>query len=300
MLPKLSIIIPSYNQGAYIEETLLSIINQNYPAKELIVIDGGSTDNTVDIIKRYEQHITYWVSENDNGQSHAINKGFAKATGDYIAWMNSDDVYSKEAFKVIFTKPAIEQYDFIFGAVNVGEYVDEKAVYYGFNKKRKLGLYNLLHFFYSADYIIPSQSVFIKRDFILQHNIGFLNEGYHYCMDMEWYCRIALARPLQFEYTEALSFFRINNSTKTGSQYFGMQAEAIQVFLNYRKYLNSIQERKMFKLIFYHRIKNALFRNKINVKINSLLAIAWRLPVYALSDKRFLGLFKKALFNSCL
>ncbi|WP_461485736.1 glycosyltransferase family 2 protein, partial [Pedobacter sp.] len=96
--PKISIVTPSYNQGQYIEETILSILNQNYPNLEYIIIDGGSTDHTVEIIKKYEDRITYWVSEKDNGQSHAINKGFEKATGEIFAYLNSDDCYYPNTF----------------------------------------------------------------------------------------------------------------------------------------------------------------------------------------------------------
>jgi len=92
-LPKISIVTPSFNQGQYIEETILSIVNQNYPNLEYIIIDGGSTDNTVEIIKKYEKHLAYWVSEKDKGQSEAINKGFRKATGDIVCWINSDDFF---------------------------------------------------------------------------------------------------------------------------------------------------------------------------------------------------------------
>lgn len=90
--PKISIIVPSYNQGQYLEETLLSIINQVYPNLELIVVDGGSTDNSVDIIKKFRQQITWWVSEKDTGQSDAINKGLKIASGLIISWVNSDDM----------------------------------------------------------------------------------------------------------------------------------------------------------------------------------------------------------------
>jgi glycosyltransferase involved in cell wall biosynthesis len=90
-LPKISILTPSYNQGQYIEQTIQSILSQNYPNLEYIVIDGGSTDNTVEILKKYDQHITYWVSEKDRGQSHAINKGIEKCTGVLFNWLNSDD-----------------------------------------------------------------------------------------------------------------------------------------------------------------------------------------------------------------
>ena len=91
--PKISIVTPSFNQGQYIEETILSVLSQNYPNLEYIIIDGGSTDNTVSIIKKYEDRITYWVSEPDKGQSHAINKGIEKCTGEIFNWLNSDDFY---------------------------------------------------------------------------------------------------------------------------------------------------------------------------------------------------------------
>ncbi|MCK5784242.1 MAG: glycosyltransferase [Desulfobacterales bacterium] len=96
--PKISIVIPSFNQGIFLERTLLSIINQNYPEFEIVIIDGGSTDDTISIINKYEQYISYWVSEKDHGQSHALNKGFARATGEIFAWQNSDDIYLPDAF----------------------------------------------------------------------------------------------------------------------------------------------------------------------------------------------------------
>lgn len=89
--PKITIITPSFNQGHFIEQTICSILDQGYPNLEYIIIDGGSSDNTIDIIKRYSDRITYWVSESDRGQAHAINKGLEKATGDIINWINSDD-----------------------------------------------------------------------------------------------------------------------------------------------------------------------------------------------------------------
>lgn len=91
--PKISVIMPSYNQGAFIEETIRSILLQNYPALELIIMDGGSTDETVDILKKYDKWIHFWVSKKDNGQSDAMNKGWHKATGDVVAFINSDDYY---------------------------------------------------------------------------------------------------------------------------------------------------------------------------------------------------------------
>jgi len=104
VLPKISIITPSFNQGNYIEETIRSVLLQDYPNLEYIVIDGGSTDGTLEIIKKYEPWITYWESAPDRGQSHAINKGIQKASGDWIAWLNSDDIYLENALtKIVAT-----------------------------------------------------------------------------------------------------------------------------------------------------------------------------------------------------
>lgn len=91
--PKISIVTPVYNQVQYLEQTILSIVKQGYPNLEYIIIDGGSTDGTVDVIKKYESHLAYWVSEPDKGMYHAIQKGFEHSTGEIMCWLNSDDVF---------------------------------------------------------------------------------------------------------------------------------------------------------------------------------------------------------------
>ena len=110
--PKITVVTPNYNQGAYIEETINSVLNQNYPNLEYIIMDGGSTDGSLEIIKKYENELTYWVSEKDAGMYDALNKGFSKSSGDIMCWINSDDLLMPNALQnmnELFTDlPAVE------------------------------------------------------------------------------------------------------------------------------------------------------------------------------------------------
>src|SRR5437899_9101981 len=128
--PKISVVTPSYNQGSYLERTIRSVINTEYPNIEYIVIDGGSTDNSLDIIKKYEKYLKYWVSEQDRGQSNAINKGFSHATGDLWTWLSSDDYYMPGALWTIATMAIANPEASVF--VGSGRIIDEtgKVIYY--------------------------------------------------------------------------------------------------------------------------------------------------------------------------
>ena len=136
--PKLSIIVPSFNQSDFLEQTIRSILLQNYPNLELIVIDGGSTDNSINILEKYTKWISFWHSEKDNGQGNAINKGFSLASGDYYAWINSDDYYLPDVFNLVITKFLSTKADFIYGYsysynVNTDSYILLKLLpYYDF------------------------------------------------------------------------------------------------------------------------------------------------------------------------
>ncbi len=181
--PKLSIITPSYNQSDFLEETICSILDQDYHDLEYIIIDGGSTDSSVEIIKRYDEHIAYWVSEPDNGQTHAINKGLKRATGDIIAWINSDDVYVPGAFervaKAFYENPDA---DIIYGD---GLLIDSN----GNRIKRRYGInFNYNMWFYGV--VEPFQpEVFYRRRAI--EKAGLLDESFHMMMDREWWIRMA-------------------------------------------------------------------------------------------------------------
>jgi glycosyltransferase involved in cell wall biosynthesis len=291
--PKVTVVVPSYNQSFYLEETLLSIIRQNYPSLELIVIDGGSTDNSVEVIKKYENHIAYWVSEKDRGQSHAINKGFEKATGEWIAWMNSDDCYLEGALKYIFNDLVYSNYDLLLGFCSVGESMTQAADKKHPDHSRK-EIKDLLKFFYHIKHIIPSQSVFVRKSLV--DNAGLLDESLHYCMDMEWYVRMYLQEPRIFEYDKVICFFRKNETTKTVSQGDKMQKEAIGIAQKYKTYLGKSEQKEIESIILYHTnfIVSGAYLTKTSIL--ELVKIFFQSPFLAINDRRFLGAVRKSLF----
>lgn len=177
-----SIITPSYNQAAYLEQTILSVLEQDFPNIEYIVIDGASTDGSVDIVKKYADRFAYWVSEKDRGQAEAINKGFTRATGDVIAWLNSDDYYMQGAVSAavqIFEKnPEVV---LVYGDMLA---VDEHGKTFNTLTYGQLNLEDLLCF-----QIIGQPSVFMRRS-ALQKTSG-LNLDFHFLLDHLLWIHIA-------------------------------------------------------------------------------------------------------------
>lgn len=174
--PKVTIVTPSYNQAEFLEKTILSVINQDYPNLEYIVIDGGSTDNSVDIIKKYEDKIDYWVSEKDNGQSHAINKGFAKATGDIYNWLNSDDLLLPGAIKIavdyLMKHPDIKM---VYGdRIIIG---NDDRIIRAVEKPKYLKSWSFLNA------RVPQETTFFTRE--LWESVNGLNEELHLVMDTD-------------------------------------------------------------------------------------------------------------------
>ena len=291
ILPKLSIVIPSYNQGQFIEETILSIINQNYSNLELIIIDGGSSDNSVDIIKKYESYISFWVSEKDRGQSHAINKGIEKATGEWIAWMNSDDCYLPGAFDYIKSYLINMELDFLFGDCSVGLTIGN-ASEHKHNPKYKRDLYQILNFFYDVKHIIPSQSVFVRKTVV--DRVGLLNENLHYCMDLDWFARIYLKTESRLFYSKTICFFRIHDVSKSSTSYFKMTNEAMDLASQYKEYLEPVLKWKLQRLIKYYKAV-LLYQNSKANSFKDILLLGCKYFPIPLFHVKYRMLLKRAL-----
>lgn len=222
MLPKISIITPSFNQAEFLEELILSVIDQNYPNTELIIMDGGSTDGSLDIIKKYEKYIAYWVSEEDRGQTHAINKGLKVASGDLIGWQNSDDFYTPGAFSTVSEEYQKDSsYDVYYGH----KYDVDKVgnIYW----KSYVTTYNLITFIIDT-HLIFNQSVFWKR--ALVDKIGYLDESLYFSMDREYFIRMGVNKVGMKFINQFLGCLRHYPETKQGNLY---DSEKVQDEDNY-------------------------------------------------------------------
>lgn len=208
--PFISIVTPSLNQAAYIEENIKSVLNQNYPNFEHIIIDGGSTDETIDILKKYGHLI--WASEKDRGQSEAINKGFRKAKGEIIGWLNSDDCYESNAFFTIVQElNTAENKYVVFGDCYL---IDEKGNRIRYLKGQLPHPKDWLKY-WKKDYRIPSASVFFYKDIL--RKVGYLDENIHYVMDDDFCLRIN--EHYRFHYIKKpLGSMRVHGRTKTASR----------------------------------------------------------------------------------
>lgn len=230
-LPRISVVTPSFNQAKYLEETIRSVLLQGYPNLEYIVIDGGSTDGSVDIIRRYQDSLAYWISEPDRGQCHAINKGFSLATGDWLAWLNSDDIYLPGAlYEVARTIRDHADCNWIVGAVNFAD-ADLKS----------LGVFEpVCHTDDWLDFVctkrkngtaLPQMGSFWSRQ--AWEVAGQLDETLHYAMDHEYWGRLAYHsfRPICLQ--QSLALFRLHPQAKTSRGDGGFFADERTVIDNW-------------------------------------------------------------------
>jgi glycosyltransferase involved in cell wall biosynthesis len=223
--PKISIITPSYNQGQFLEETIRSVLLQGYPQLEYIIIDGGSTDDSVDIIKKYEPWIDYWVSEKDAGQPHALNKGFRMATGEIFAWLNSDDLFLRDALWTVAQEFGIApETDILYGGC---QFISENDTLLKNNRAPNFNLEKLL-----VRNFISQPSTFFRGQVL--RDLGYINEALHLCFDYAlWVCSAG-----KFTFRNCpqyLSKFRHHVTSKTISQRISMLRETTEIAIQYLK-----------------------------------------------------------------
>lgn len=214
--PKISIITPSFNQGIFIEETIRSVILQNYPNLEYIIIDGGSKDQTVEVVKKYEPWLTYWVSELDEGQTDAINKGLSISTGEVINWINSDDILAAKALFNIGSYFIEKDFDILIGAsetisINEAGDVSDKTVIW-IPKKNILPL-NFINQS-MVDFGMAQPSIYIRRIFLNRNNID-IKPYLHFSFDWRLYLECLLCDPKISFCDSKLSVAKLHPEAKT-------------------------------------------------------------------------------------
>jgi glycosyltransferase involved in cell wall biosynthesis len=204
--PLVSIVTPSFNQARYLEATIRSALEQDYPNIEYIVVDGASTDGSVEIIKKYADRLAWWVSEKDQGQTDAINKGFARARGDILAWINSDDTYEpgavSAAVKYLQDHPDVGM---VYGDAH---FIDEGGRVIGKFAARQTDYLRL-----RRGYVhIPQQAAFFRAD--LWREVGPLDPSFYFAMDYDLWVRLAARAPIQYT-PQMWANFRLHSSGKT-------------------------------------------------------------------------------------
>ena len=206
-MPKLSIVTPSYNQGQFIKATIDSILSQDFTDFEYIIMDGGSTDETLDILRSYNDPRLTWVSEPDNGQTDAINKGLAKATGDYFAYLNSDDVYKPGAFRQIVEYfETHSDVDMVFGDCEV---IDENGDFQSLRKSRPYDIKDFL----MLKFQMSQPSTFWRRAVI--DSIGMFDPQFHMVMDYDYWIRLGLHEHKSAYIAETFAGFRVHGDNKS-------------------------------------------------------------------------------------
>jgi glycosyltransferase involved in cell wall biosynthesis len=285
--PKISIVTPSFNQGQYIEETIRSVLLQGYPDFEYIVVDGGSADGSVEIIRRYERWLTRWVSEPDHGQSDAINKGMRLATGEIVNWINSDDCLLPGALKVVADTYSSQPGSLVVGAGVDFDEASRKAVVVF---PRRTSVQNIIRFWEGwFDWLQPS--IFFSRQKFLE--VGGLAENLHFSMDIDLYCRLMQFAPVAYTLTP-ISRFRRHGAAKTQSQYHTTMLEHIKVVSKYKQLLNR-QEARAYNA---HTISFLLRRMK-RLSLDRRYLHLMQYLLYTLSIGRFetLKIFFELVLN---
>jgi glycosyltransferase involved in cell wall biosynthesis len=253
---KVTIITPSFNQVDYLEATIQSVLAQTYKNIEYFVIDGGSTDGSVDIIRAYQHELSGWVSEKDRGQTDAINKGFNMATGEIIAWLNSDDTYFPDAVeKAVAFLSSHPDVGLVYGDAN---YIDQQGQVIGRFPAAQTSLYQL-----RRGYVhIPQQASFFRK--ALWDRVGPLDPDFYFAMDYDLWVRLAAVSEIRY-INQTWANFRLHQDAKTISADDRCWPEMLKVhYRNGGKWFSVIQMkyylRKLAAPLITYRRKKRLTR----------------------------------------
>lgn len=211
-------ITPSYNQGEFIEETIQSVVNQRYSNLEYFVMDGGSTDQTREILERYQGHFTHWVSEKDGGQTNAINKALERATGDIVAVLNSDDVLLPGALDFVSDQ---------FSKDPSMNWMTAPSLYWGPDRAARTEIMPVYKPSWKGQWLvgqcIPHPSTFVRRELIEKY--GPFDEDCYFAMDHEYWCRLAFGGEDMRVFQRPLSGYRLHGTSKTMSMRDKLRAD---------------------------------------------------------------------------
>ena len=247
-LPSITIITPSFNQVDFLEQTINSVLEQNYPNLQFAIIDGNSTDGSIDIINKYRSQLDFVIIESDSGQSDAINKGLARATGDIVGWLNSDDILLPDALHTIADHFAADQQtEWLIGSARFqspdGELLDIIRPSGDFSLSGAL--------FRDHTFNIPQPATFWKRT--LLEEVGLLDTTLHYCMDFDLWCRFLAAGHRPKIVDDQLATYRMHPQSKTCSAQQMFAAALIEIEKRYAHHLPIKQRFTLMRMRDYQR-----------------------------------------------
>ena len=294
--PKISVIIPTFNQGFFIEETILSIINQKYPNLELIIIDALSKDNTLEIVKKYSESINYFISEADNGQADALNKGFLKASGEICSYLNSDDIYIDNILWKIAEHYKNNKFKWIYTNVLFGNSIENSKYF-----ESRISTFEE----FCALQTIAQQGIFWENNILKK---PWFDDSLFFVMDHKFFINLYknFGKPRYLNTTGA--FFRIHEDSKTSKFEKTLFKERIKVGLEYAYSSDTKYQRNKIileikrleskiKMIKIYNNLSACKQLKGKIKFFLIMVFIFIKSPFKLRDRYFFGYLKKSILS---